>query len=494
MTADPTTFDPAVVQDVPTIDLMMQVFDGLVEWNTKNELAPAIAKSWDVSPDGKTYIFHLRDDVKFHNGRLVTSKDFKYTLERSLDPKLASPVAMVYLNDIVGAKDVADGKTNTLKGVETPDDHTLIIHIDTPKGYFLSKLTYPTAFVVAKEEIEKNGNKMTKDSFIGTGCFKLAEYVPNSKVVLEANKDYFEGKPILNRVERQIILDASTRHQMYERGDLDMVDVQMGDYERDKNDPVLSKELRYFDRAAVFYLTMNAQRFAPFKDKRVRQAFNYAVDKDTIIKVVLLNLNKKAAGPIPPGIPGFRSEFKGLELNVKKARELMAAAGYPEGKGFPTLTLYFREKQLELRHAGEILAEMYRKNLGINVSLQEMEWSTFLNARNNRSLPFYMLRWVADYIDPQDFTSVLFRSDSKQNAIEYTNPTVDKLCDAADVEQEQTKRMKLYQQAEDNIVDDAPWVPMWYQRDVELIKPYVTGLEDGLMGHLPPKRVRLEAK
>lgn len=492
MTADPTTFDPAVVQDGPTIELMMFVYDGLVEWNTKNELIPAIAQSWDISQDGKTYTFHLRDDVKFHNGRKITSGDFKYTFERSLDPKLASPVAMVYLNDIVGAKDIADGKTKTLKGVETPDDQTLVVHIDAPKAYFLAKLTYPTAFVVPKEEIEKNGGKITQDNFIGTGCFKLAQYMPNLKVVLEANPDYFEGKPILKKVERPIVLDAGTRHLMYERGDLDIVDVQKGDYERDKKDPVLSKEMHYFDRASIFYLSLNQLRFKPFKDKRVRQAFNYAVDKDEIIRVVLLNLNTRANGIVPPGIPGYRPDFKGLEYNPEKARKLLAEAGYPNGKGFPPLTLYFREKQPNLRHTAEIVAEMYRKNLGINVSLREMEWSTFLQSRNSASLPFYMLRWAADYLDAQNFLSIMFRSGSEQDNFGYSSPAFDKLVDAADIEQNNDKRMKLYHQAEDMVVDDCPWVPVYFQRDVELIKPYVKGVESGLMGHLPHKRTRIE--
>jgi len=492
ITTEPTTFDPALVRDGPTIDLLFHVFEGLVQWDENNRLRPNLAESWSISADGRTYTFKLKKGVRFHNGREVTAEDFKYSIERACDPELASPVSATYLNDIVGALDKLNRKAQEVKGVEVVDKYTLRITIDHPKAYFLAKLTYPTAYVVCREAIEQNGDevngkrlRINERCAVGTGPFKMTQYVPGSKVVLEANKEYHAGAPKLDGIERPIVLDASTRHAMYERGDLDIVDVQKGDLLRDQQDPVLSKELRTFERAAVFYLGLNQNVFAPFKDRRVRLALAHATDKDAIVKVALMGVPQKANGIIPPGVLGYDPNFEGIPYEPEKARQLLAEAGYPNGKGFPTLTLTFREKTPDLRRAAEMIKEQYRKELGINVELREMEWGAFLDALDRKELPFVHLRWMADYLDAQNFLSVLLRTGVPENVVGYSNPRFDALCDAADKEQDEQKRIQLYREAERIAVQDVPWIPIYFQRDVELIKPYVKGIRDSLMGHLP---------
>lgn len=493
LTAEPTTFDPALVRDGPTIDLLFQVFEGLVQWDENNRLVPNLAERWEVSPDGRTYTFFLKRGVKFHNGREVTADDFKYSIERACDPALASPVSPTYLNDIVGALDKLNRKANEVRGVQVVDKYTLRITIDHPKAYFLAKLTYPTAYVVCREAIEADGDevggrklRINERCAIGTGPFKVQQFLPGSKVVLSANKEYHGGAPKLDGIERPIVLDASTRHAMYERGDLDIVDVQKGDLLRDQQDPVLSKQLRTFDRAAVFYLGLNQNVFPPFRDQRVRQALAYATDKDSIVKVALMGVPQKANGIIPPGVLGHDPSFEGIPYNPEKARQLLAEAGYPGGKGFPTLTLTFREKTPDLRRAAEMIKEQYRKELGINVELREMEWGAFLDALDRKELPFVHLRWAADYLDAQNFLSVMLRTGAPENVVGYSNPRFDALCDQADREQDEQKRIQLYRQAERIAVqEDVPWITLYFQRDVELIKPYVKGIRDSLMGHLP---------
>jgi len=492
ITTEPTTFDPALVRDGPTIDLLFHVFEGLVQWDENNRLRPNLAESWSISADGRTYTFKLKKGVRFHNGREVTAEDFKYSIERACDPELASPVSATYLNDIVGALDKLNRKAQEVKGVAVVDKYTLRITIDHPKAYFLAKLTYPTAYVVCREAIEQNGDevngkrlRINERCAVGTGPFKMTQYVPGSKVVLEANKEYHAGAPKLDGIERPIVLDASTRHAMYERGDLDIVDVQKGDLLRDQQDPVLSKELRTFERAAVFYLGLNQNVFAPFKDRRVRLALAHATDKDAIVKVALMGVPQKANGIIPPGVLGYDPNFEGIPYEPEKARQLLAEAGYPEGRGFPTLTLTFREKTPDLRRAAEMIKEQYRKELGINVELREMEWGAFLDALDRKELPFVHLRWMADYLDAQNFLSVLLRTGVPENVVGYSNPRFDALCDAADKEQDEQKRIQLYREAERIAVQDVPWIPIYFQRDVELIKPYVKGIRDSLMGHLP---------
>lgn len=489
--AEPTTLDPAKVEDGPTIELLMQVYEGLIQWNTDNEPVAAIAEKWETSNGGRTYTFHLRSDAKFHNGRPVVAADFVYSITRSLDPATASPVAMVYLDDLVGAREFNAGTSKTLTSVEAPDEHTLKVTIDKPKAYFLSKLTYPTAYVVCKEAIEKSGGKVDETSMIGTGPFKLAEYARGDRLLLDANPDYHEGAPKLARIERRILLDQNTRHDKFEAGELDIADVSMAAYRADKANPALADKLKLFERPATYYLALNQSAFAPFKDKRVRAAFAHAVDKASLIKNVHEGVPRLAEGLVPFGVPGFDEAFKGYPYDPAEAKKLLAEAGYPDGKGFPPLTLSFRASVEDIKNTAVAVQADLQKNLGIDVQLDETEWTTFLNKRKQGVMPFYFLRWMADYLDPQNFLSTMLYTGVPQNTLGYSNPQFDKLCDQADVEQNQARRFQLYRQAEKIAIADAPWVPIYFQKDVELWNPKLTGVEDMLMGHLPHKRTTL---
>ena len=263
------------------------------------------------------------------------------------------------------------------------------------------------------------------------------------------------------------------------------------DYERDKADAKVSGDIQTFGRAATFYLGLNQTHYAPFKDKRVRQAVAHAIDKDAIIKTVLLGINKRAEGVLPEGLPGYDASFKGLPYDTAKAAELLAAAGYPGGKGLPPLVLSFREKQTDLAKAAEVMKEQLGK-VGIPVTLREMEWGTFLKATDNKEIDLFHMRWSADYLDPQNFLSLLLTSGSPENRTGYTNKEYDAMCAAADSERDSAKRMALYAKAERFVVDDAPWVPIYFQKDLELVKPWVKGIKDSLMGHLPHKTTSVE--
>jgi oligopeptide transport system substrate-binding protein len=470
----------------------MHVFDGLVQWTTENKLAPALAEKWERSPDGRTFTFHLRPGVKFHNGREVKASDFVYSMNRALRPETRSTVATTYLNDLVGAADVAAGRAKEAKGIAAPDDRTLKLTIDKPKAYFLSKLTYPTAYVVCREAIEARGGRIDETNMVGTGPFRLTEYRRGARIVLERNPDYFSGAAKLARIERAIVLDAGTRHAMFENGQLDIVDVTMADLEQDRKDPDLSSKLHYFNRPSIYYAAMNQRAFRPFKDQRVRQAISHAVDKEKICQTVLLGINQHARGIIPPGVPGHDPKFAGLPHDVAKAKSLLAAAGYPDGRGFPALTLTFRERAPDIKRVCVVMAEMLRSNLGLNVTLRELEWGKFLEERNRGTMPFYFLRWAADYLDPQNFTSVMLHSKAPENTLGYSNPEFDRLCDQGDVEQDPAKRLALYRNAQSIAVEDAPWSPTYFQRDVELWNPRLRGIEDCLMGHLPHERTTFE--
>ena len=488
----PTNLDPALVEDGDTIDLIRQMFEGLVMWDEKSEIVPNIAEKWDISADGKVYTFHLHDNVKFHNGRKATASDFVYSLTRAQAPEIKSPVAMTYLNDILGAKDLADGKVKTLAGIKAIDDKTLQITLDYRRPYFLGKLTLPTSYLVCKEAIEQNGGKFDEKTMIGTGPFKLDFYQSGSMVKMAAFKEYHGQKPIVDGIERPVKTDSFTRQTAYDSGDTDFTDVQRGDVERIKSDPIQSKEMKTFPRANTWFLQLSQFAFEPFKKREVRQAFAYAINKDEIIRIVYKGTALRATGILPPGIPGHDNSYAGMEYDPKKAQELLAKAGYPGGKGFPKLTITYRQGYQYIAEDVQRIRNDLKQNLGIEVETKESDWAKMLDDSKKHVLQCTHARWGADYLDAQNYLSVLFRTGVELNRMGYSNPEFDKLCDRADVEPDPAKRTELYKQAERIAVEDAPWVCLFHLPDVEVHKPYVKGVQDSLMGHLPHTTVSVK--
>jgi ABC-type transport system substrate-binding protein len=356
-------------------------------------------------------------------------------------------------------------------------------------------MTYPTAFVINKNAVAKDpGGKITDKNTDGSGAFKLTSYTSGVGIDLAANTGYYGGSPKIAGQHRLIVTDAQTRHSLYVNGDLDIVDETAGSRDADEKDPALKDQIHYFPRASTFYLALSSNdksSFAPFKDVRVRQAFAYATDKQRIVDVVFGGRRTVAQDILPEGIPGYDPVFKGLPYDPAKAKALLAAAGYPGGKGFPTLPISFRESYPDLAKTVDLLRQMYSENLGVTVQAQQTEWATLLNGDNAGILPAFHMRWMADYLDPQDFYSILYHTGSDENHIGYSSAQVDSLCDAADVEQDAAKRTAMYHKVAAILANDVPRIPLYYQRDIELIKPYVHGLQDSLMGHLPYKALTL---
>ncbi len=489
----PTTFDPALVRDGDTIDVLQQMFEGLVQWSPDNKLMPCLAEKWEVSPNGLTYTFHLRPNVKFQDGAPVTASDVLYSMRRCLDPKLGSSVALNYLGDIQGAKELNSGKTTELSGVKVVNPQTVAITITKPKAYWLDTLTYPTAYVVSQAEA-KPGVALTAEDDIkgaGTGAFKLASYVPDSKATLTANASYWAGAPKLAGIERPVIIDAGTRHAEYVRGDLDMLQFESpGDLDNDSKDPVLQSQVKLFKRAATYYIGLNQKAFPAFADIRVRQALAYATDKNKIVQVVFAGKRDAAQDILAEGIPSFDPKFQGLPYDPAKAKALLAAAGHPNGAGLGPIPLTYRQGQPELEKTVVLVQQMW-SNLGLQVRPQVVEWTAMLDREDKNALECYHIRWAADYLDPQDYYSVLLRTGGPENHVVYSNARFDALCDAADVSQSPAARSAQYRQAARIAADEVPMIPLYYQQDVELIKPYVSGLDDGLMGHLPYKHLSL---
>jgi oligopeptide transport system substrate-binding protein len=496
LTAEATTLDPATVEDGTTIDLLQCIFEGLVKWDEQNRIVPGMAEKWEVSPDGKTYTFHLRHGVKFHNGREMTAEDFKYSFDRACDPSTKSTTAATYLKDIVGVADRLANKQGVteISGIKVVDPYTLTITLDSAKPYWLGNMTYAIAYVVCKEEISQTGGALSELSASGTGPFKLVEFKSAYRVVLAANPDYYGGRPKVDFIERPVLKDANARLNNYETDKLDIVDLSPHDLDRINGDPKLKADLKPFARSATWYLALNQDALgSPFGKRDVRRAFAMAVDKKEIIRIALKGQANLANGVVSPGMDHYAPTITPIPYDPAQAKALLAKAGYPGGVGFPTLTLSFRQDMPWVGDTAQIVISQLKANLGISVQLRPMEWAQFLKERTDKTMAFSHLRWSADYLDPQDFLSVLLHSskrvngaeDHPENGVGYSNPAFDRLCDQADVEPDTQKRMALYAQAEQIAVDDAPWIPIYYQRDLELIKPRVGHLRDSLLGHLP---------
>jgi oligopeptide transport system substrate-binding protein len=482
---NPTTLDPAIVQDGDTIDLLQQMYESLVGWNEKNEVIGLLAESWTVSPDAKVFTFKMRPGVKFQNGREVEAEDVKWSIERACSPALKSTTCTAYLGDVVGIQEVADGKTKEVSGIEVLDKGSIRFTLKQPAPYFLGKLTYLVSAALPKEVVPADRQLNKAEEAVGTGPYKLAKYEDKQLAVLEPFADYWGGKPILTKIERPVIIDADLRLTKFRNGELDILLMQRQDLAGVETDAKLKPMISYQDRAAIYYIGMNEIKYAPFKDKRVRQAFTMAVDRDKITKELLGGVYPTAETIVPPGIPGHRDKGKGFSFNVAEAKKLLAEAGYPDGKGMPELDISFQQGKPDIKTVAEAVAGMIKANLGVEVRAQPMEWGKYLEEYNNKNQVFYHMRWSADFYDMQNFLSHMLTTNGPENKFGYSNPEYDRLCHLADTTVEMDQRIPLYQQAEDIVLEDAAWIPIYYQRDVVLVNPQVSGLRLGLGGYLP---------
>jgi oligopeptide transport system substrate-binding protein len=489
---NPTSMDPHVVQDGDTIDVLQNVYEGLVGWDTENRVVPILAESWEISEDGTTYTFKIKQGVKFHNGRELTAEDIKYGFERATTAALKSPTADTYLTDIIGVKEKLAGTATEVAGVKVIDPLTLTITIDKPRPYFLGKLTYPVYFPVPKEVVEIDKEISQISEMVGTGPFKVAEYVPDQLVALEKFVEYHGGEPQVDRIERPVVKDPATRLNKYKSGELDLVMLERQDVLALQDDPQFKDQLQFFPRPSMWYLGINVKEYPPFAKRDVRRAFAMAVDKEQIVKEVLSGINTVANSVVPPGVLGYREDAKDIKYNPEEAKRLLAAAGYPNGQGMPELTMYFREQRPDIRIVAEAAAAQIKENLGVEVKLRTLEWRNYLDRHNKKELPFYHMRWAADYLDAENFLSVLLATYGGENKTNYSNPEYDALTSRADSILDEPERLRLYAQAEDIVLQDAIFIPIYFQRDAELISPKVKGLRESLFGHLPHTTTRIE--
>ena len=476
---DPLMLDPAISGEATSHGYIRQLFSGLVRLDAGLEPAPDIAQRWDLSDDSKTYTFHLRNNVFFHDGRKVKAEDFKYSWERALNPDTASQTAAIYLGDIVGASEVLAGYSEEISGVKVIGDYTLSVTIDEPKSYFLFKLTYVTAFVVDRDDVAEGDEWWRQPN--GTGPFKLRQWDETSLLMLERNELYYDG---LADVELVVFhLWAGRPMEMYEMGQIDISQVDFGyiDKVSDKAG-AFYQDLVVIPELSFFYIGFNHSK-PPFDDVIIRRAFSQAVDKDKLASLVFKDMVQPADGILPPGLPGFKEGLLGLDFDVDGAKELIATSSYGDVANLPPITITTSGWGGQISQELEAIIHQWRLNLGVEVEVRQLEPEVFLYNLLMEKDEMYYMGWIADYPHPQNFLDVLFASSSEYNYGEYSNPEVDALLKIASIEPDIKLSLELYQQIEQALVGDAAGLPLWFGQSYVLVKPYIKGYELNPLGY-----------
>lgn len=490
---DPQTLDPARINDIYSRSIAQQIFDGLVQFDQTLTITPALAEFWKSSRDGLTWTFMLRKGVKFHHGREVTADDVVYSLTRILDPKTRSGAADLFSN-IVGAREFREGRVKSVAGLVALDRYTVRVTLVEALAPFVSALAVGHAKIVPKELVEREpdafGSRPT-----GTGPFKFIQWERRKEIVLAANPDYFDGAPRLSRVIYRVFSGehVDAMYEEFRNGRLEDTPIPMRDYRR----ILAEKQHLHVKRAmlSVRFYGFNT-RMKPLDDRRVRQAFVYAINREALIEDVFLGRYILARGILPPGTLGFNPRLSGYSYDPQKARELLAQAGYPGGRGLQPITIWS-----SVRDEGFIRMHDYIKKyleaVGIQAEIRyQTDWPSFSKMLADGKLPIHLYTWYADVPDPDNFLVRLFYSRSPNNFTGYSNPVVDDLLLHARNTGDTQRRVDLYRKAEQLILDDAPIIPVWHYTYERLFQPYVRSVEVSGLGdpYIPLRKIWLERR
>ncbi len=469
--SDIPTLDPAAGYDVDSWMFEQMIFDTLVRYSDAGvDLVPDLATAWESSPDAMRFTFHLRRDARFTNGRSVTSADFKYAIERVLDPATRSK-GIEYYRAIAGAADFIAHRANAVAGIDTPDPWTITFQLTGPDPIFLQKLAMPFAAAVPHEEVEKWGEDFSHH-VVGSGPFMLNQWLGGQRIVVSKNPGYFiKGLPHLDAVVESIGVSEDLQWFKFEGGEIDVSNIPPAVF------PYVMKTSRLRDltlrivTVTTRYLGMNCQ-MSPFTDQRVRRALNYAINKPKLI-AVLNGRGIVANGVLPPGLPGYDPHLPGYPYDPARARQLLEQAGLAHGF---EATLWMPADQTMM-----ILGQSVQQDLdlvGVHLLLKPVAFAPFLEAiRQPQTVPLFFSGWEADFPDPANFLDVLLsrKEWGANNDAYYSDPRVDALLAAAAPMSDLEPRYAIDREAEKIVVSDAPWVFLYYPITYEIRQPWVHG-------------------
>jgi ABC-type oligopeptide transport system substrate-binding subunit/class 3 adenylate cyclase len=466
---DPPTLDPTIAGGTTSGAIICQLFSGLVDLSPQMNVVPDVAQSWEVLEGGRKYIFHLRDDVYWSDGTPVTAGDFEYAWKRVLDPATGSPVANL-LYDIKGARAFHQAKVGRGDvGVRATNDLTLAVELEEPTGYFLSLLSHRATYPVPRCVVEEHGEAWTeKGNIVTNGPFRLEAWQRGQSMVLMRSPVYhgrFTGN--VQRVELSLFSSTewSTVLAMYEADQLDILDLlDLPPLDRDRARREHAGEYVWAPLLSTLYVAFNVSR-PPFDDVRVRRAFVLAIDREWLADVVWRGYYSPASGGfVPAGMPGHSTGI-GLPYDPEQARTLLAEAGYPGGRAFPTV-----DALLALHRVGEYLQTQWRENLGLEITWKAMEVGAFLSRLDRDPPNLLLFAWGADYPDPDNFLRVC----PARSRAQWRSKAYERLVEEAWHITDQEERLGMYQEADTILVEEAAIMPLLYQRLHLLVKPWVS--------------------
>jgi len=469
---DLQTLDPARAIDSVSLFAAALVFDTLLDYSrdrapSRAALVPSLASRFESSMDGLTLSFDIRKDARYSNGDPVLADDFVFSFDRLLAPETFSPVAQLF-SVIEGAAERLEGKTKTLRGVEARGPRSLVIRLTRPDPTFPLLLALPQTTPLKRASVE------TKDAKpLGTGPFLLREYRPGQEMVFDRNPFYWDKpKPYLDSVRVKLGLPRDTMMLGFLRGDIDLLDGRIC------NDALLVAREKawapFVEKKPLFVVTADLMnnRKKPFDDKRTRQAFNYAINKEDSARLSNGRV-MPANGFLTPGMPAYNPTRKVWPHDPARARALLAEAGYAEGLEVTYTTLIDEMAQKIALSMQADLAEV-----GVRMNIETLTFPAYLSSLGRGDLDFAFSSWSMDFPDPSNFLEVKFHSrmiDSGANDTGYHNPEVDRLLDEAKGEQDEARRLDLYGRAEDMIVEDCPNIWHFFTLAVDVRRPRVRG-------------------
>ncbi len=469
------TLDPQLIEDVGGSEIARDLFEGLITQNPDGTLRPGVAKSWQANDARNIYTFHLRDNARWSNGDPVTAHDFVYAWRRLVDPAMSSYYAgYMQLMSVKNAADIVNGKKPTSAlGVKALDDHTFQVELDDSLPYFPSMVVHTSTMPVPQKVVEKLGNQWTKPgNLVGNGAYVLTEHVINERMVRVRNPKYWDNEhTIINKVISLVINEDNQALQRFKANELYKTEVPSGQFKRLKKQ--YPEQTHSNPRLCSYYYLFNTQK-PPFDDYRVREALSYAINRDIIVRNIL------GAGQIPAYTftPAATANFQVPDVEFgkltqkqrnQKAKALLKEAGFgPDNPLKPTILYNTSEGHKKIAIA---IRQMWKQALGINATLENQEWKTYLTTRHQGNFEVARAAWCGDYNEASTFLD-LMRSGSEQNDGKYNNPEVDKLLAEAKTMSEPSAN---YTRIEEIIATDFPIAPIYHYTAALMLKPWVKG-------------------
>jgi oligopeptide transport system substrate-binding protein len=483
----PDVIDPQKASFASEIAVLTLNYEGLTRQDSNLKLVGAAAESWEFSQDGLTLTFHLRHDLKYSDGSTLNASNFVYAIQRNCDPRTAGQYQSITF-EIVGCEDFAntdpadatklDAAAKAVQAIAT-DDNTLTLTLTHPAPYFPTVASLWVFYPVKQELVEKGGDAWYKDpkAQIGNGPFQMTTYDDGQEIDFVANKNYWAGSPKLDGINYIYQKESSLALEAYKNGDLDIMTVDPQQIPVVKADATLSKEFQQYPVANSYNLNFNLA-MKPFDDIKVREAFSEAFDRKTYCEVIRNGDCTPTTSWIPVGLPGSVTTDKyGFDPDAAKAA--LAASSYGSADKLPPITMYYNSNDTANTARAEWVAGQYRDILGVTITLAPTEGTALTALRKDpKTFPQMLLvgGWIQDYPDPQNWLSVYWKCDATfAKRFSYCNPEFDKVVNQADVELDPAKRIQLYEQASNILIDDIPGPFLYNTSGLFLVKPNVTG-------------------